>query len=180
MGSHVVAKSEENGMYCYAKHFALNERETQRHMGLCTYANEQAIREIYFVPFEMTVKDGGTTAIMSSYNNLGTTWAGASKALLIDVLRNEWGFVGTVLTDNNEEHGFMDIEQAVLAGGTSLLFGWGVKTFDTLGKSASGQLKMREAAHLMGERPCHSSVRPLLFPFAIELPPAVHIYPFPW
>ena len=147
MAAHVVAKAEENGMYCYMKHFALNERETWRHYGLCTWASEQAMREIYFVPFELAVKDGGSTAVMSSYNNLGTTWAGASRALLTDVLRSEWGFVGTVLTDNNEEHGFMDIEQAVLAGGTSLLFGWGVKTFDTLSASASGQLKMREAAH---------------------------------
>lgn len=147
MATRIIARAEENGMYCYMKHFALNERETWRHYGLCTWASEQAIRELYFVPFEMAVKEGGSTAVMSSYNNLGTTWAGASHALLTDVLRNEWGFVGTVLTDNNEEHGFMDVEQTVLAGGTSLLYGWGVKTFDTLSKTASGQLKMREAAH---------------------------------
>ena len=142
-----VGAAQANGMYCYIKHFALNERETWRHYGLCTWATEQAMREIYFVPFEKAVKDGGSTAVMSSYNNIGTTWAGASTALLTDVLRNEWGFVGTVLTDNNEEHGFMDIEKAVLAGGTCLLFGWGVKTFDNLSKTATGQLKMREAAH---------------------------------
>lgn len=142
-----VGAAEANGMYCYIKHFALNERETQRHYGLCTWANEQAMREIYFIPFEKAVKDGGSTAIMSSYNNLGTTWVGASTALLTNVLRNEWGFIGTVITDNNEEHGFMDIEKAVLAGGSTLLYGWGVKTFDNLSKTATGQLKMREAAH---------------------------------
>lgn len=64
-----------------------------------------------FVPFEKAVKEGGSTAVMSSYNNIGTTWAGASTALLTNVLRNEWGFIGTVITDNNEEHGFMDIEK---------------------------------------------------------------------
>ena len=147
MAASTVSAAEANGMYCYIKHFALNERETWRHYGLCTWSNEQAMRELYFVPFEMAVKEGGTTAIMSSYNNLGTTWAGASSALLTDLLRNEWGFVGTVITDNNEEHGFMDIEKAVLAGGTTLLFGWGVKTFDHLSQTATGQLKMREAAH---------------------------------
>lgn len=147
MAAHIIQKAEENGMYCYMKHFALNERETWRHYGLCTFANEQSMRELYFVPFEMGIKNGGSTAIMSSYNNLGTTWAGASTALLTNVLRDEWGFVGTVLTDNNEEHGFMDIEKAVLAGGTSLLFGWGVKTFDHLSKTATGQLLIREAAH---------------------------------
>lgn len=134
-------------MYCYIKHFALNERETWRHYGLCTWADEQAMREIYFMPFEKAVKEGGSTAVMSSYNNIGTTWAGASTALLTNVLRNEWGFIGTVITDNNEEHGFMDIEKAVLAGGTNLLFGWGTKTFDNLSQTATGQLKMREAAH---------------------------------
>lgn len=142
-----VGAAEANGMYCYIKHFALNERETWRHYGLCTWADEQAMREIYFVPFEKAVKEGGSTAVMSSYNNIGTTWAGASTALLTNVLRNEWGFIGTVITDNNEEHGFMDIEKAVLAGGSTLLFGWGVKTFDNLSKTATGQLKMREAAH---------------------------------
>lgn len=105
------------------------------------------MREIYFMPFEKAVKEGGSTAVMSSYNNIGTTWAGASTALLTNVLRNEWGFIGTVITDNNEEHGFMDIEKAVLAGGTNLLFGWGTKTFDNLSQTATGQLKMREAAH---------------------------------
>lgn len=147
MAAHVVGAAEENGMYCYIKHFVLNERETWRHYGLCTWVNEQAFREIYLVPFEQAVKDGNSTAVMTSYNNIGTTWAGASEALLTNVLRNEWGFQGTALTDNNEEHGFMDIEKAVLAGGTSLLFGWGVKTFDRLSTTATGQLKMREAAH---------------------------------
>lgn len=147
MAARIISKAEENGMYCYMKHFALNERETWRHYGLCTFASEQAMREIYLVPFEMGVKLGQTTAVMSAYNNLGTTWAGASKALLTNVLRNEWGFIGTVLTDNNEEHGFMDIEKAVMAGGTSLLFGWGVKTFDNLSQNATGQLMIREAAH---------------------------------
>ena len=147
MSAATVGAAEKNGMYCYIKHFALNERETWRHYGLCTWADEQAMREIYFVPFEKAVKEGGSTAVMSSYNNIGTTWAGASTALLTNVLRNEWGFIGTVITDNNEEHGFMDIEKAVLAGGTNLLFGWGTKTFDNLSQTATGQLKMREAAH---------------------------------
>ena len=142
-----VGAAQDNGMYCYVKHFALNELELNRHYGLCTWATEQSMREIYFRPFESAVKDGHSTAMMSSYNNIGVTWAGASKALLTDLLRGEWGFVGTVLTDNNEEHGFMSIEKAVLAGGTTLLYGWGTKTFDTLRQSASGQLLMREACH---------------------------------
>lgn len=149
MAESVVSKAQENGMYCYMKHFVLNERETQRHYGLCTWANEQSMREIYLKPFELAVKDGGLTAMMSSYNNLGITWAGGSRALLTNVLRNEWGFQGTVLTDNNEEHGFMDPEVAISAGGTALLYNGmnGAKSCDRLAETASGQKLLREAAH---------------------------------
>lgn len=86
MAAHVVGEATENGMYCYIKHFDFKKRETNRHVGLCIWASEQAMREIYFMPFEMAVKDGHSTAVMSSYNNLGTTWAGASKALLTGLL----------------------------------------------------------------------------------------------
>ena len=145
----VVKKATENGMYCYMKHFVLNERETWRHYGLCTWASEQAMREIYFKPFEAAVKDGKTTAIMSSYNNLGTTWAGESEALLKNVLRGEWGFVGTVLTDNLEQHGFMSTERAIIHGGTSTLCNgmFASDTVDNLLSNASGQHYLREAAH---------------------------------
>lgn len=149
MATAAVSKAQENGMYCYMKHFALNERETYRHSGLCTWANEQSMREIYLKPFEMAVKDGGLTAMMSSYNNLGVTWAGESKALLTHVLRGEWGFKGTVLTDNNEEHGFMNPELAIAAGGTALLYNGmnGAKSCERLAATASGQKLLREAAH---------------------------------
>ena len=79
---------------CYIKHFALNERETWRHYGLCTWADEQAMREnLLRAVLKKAVKEGGSTAVMSSYNNIGNSWAGASTALLTNVLRNEWGLL---------------------------------------------------------------------------------------
>ena len=144
-----VRAATDNGLICYIKHFALNERETQRHYGLCTWASEQSMRELYFVPFEKAVKDGGSLGIMSAYNNLGTTWAGASSALLKDVLRGEWGFLGCVLTDNLEQHGFMDTEVAILNGGSSTLSN-GMFTQDdinTLAQTATGMNYLRDAAH---------------------------------
>ncbi|ETY70410.1 glycoside hydrolase family 3 N-terminal domain-containing protein [Bifidobacterium moukalabense] len=149
MAATVTSNVTKNGIYAYLKHFALNEQETQRHYGLCTWASEQAMREIYFKPFEMSVKQGSATAIMSSYNNIGTTWAGASSALLTATLRNEWGFAGTVLTDNLELHGFMNTQKALLAGGTSTLSNGmgGISDCTDLMKTASGQKIMREAAH---------------------------------
>ena len=53
-----------------------------------------SLREIYLRPFEMAVKEGGSSAMMSSFNRIGTVWAGGSYELLTDILRGEWGFRG--------------------------------------------------------------------------------------
>ena len=68
--------------------------------GLATWANEQAMREIYLRPFELVIKDGGTTGIVSSFNRLGAVPAAESDPLLTTVPRNEWGFEGMVITDS--------------------------------------------------------------------------------
>ena len=99
------------------QHFALNEQETKRDdNGLLTWANEQAMRENYFLPFEMSVKDGGTTAVMSSFNRIGSVWTGGSYALLTSLLREEWGFKGVVITDYNLTP-YMNVDQMIRAGG---------------------------------------------------------------
>ena len=145
----VMEGCSENGMYCYIKHFALNEMETNRHYGVCTWASEQSMREIYLRAFEIPLKSRNATAVMSSYNNLGTTWAGACRPLLTNLLRQEWGFQGIVLTDNFEDHGFMDVETALAAGGTSLLYNGlaGTNSMKRLKATASGQQLVRNAAH---------------------------------
>ena len=85
------------GVYSYAKHFICNEQEKNR-SGVFVWASEQAIREIYARGFELYVDLGGI-GIMSSFNCLGSWWAGASKPLLTTLLREEWGFHGVVVTD---------------------------------------------------------------------------------
>ena len=123
MATNVVKGANEMGVYTYAKHFALNDQETTRdETGLITWCNEQAMREIYFLPFEMCVKDGGTTAMMSSFNRIGTTWAGASYALLTELLRDEWGFHGMVITDYNLKD-YMNTDLMIRAGGDINLSG---------------------------------------------------------
>lgn len=89
MGAAMVQGVDSQGVYTYIKHFVLNDQESNR-LSISVWANEQSIREIYLKPFKLSVKEGGTTAVMSSYSRLGNTWAGASKALLTDMLRNEW------------------------------------------------------------------------------------------
>ncbi|MCR5823640.1 MAG: glycoside hydrolase family 3 C-terminal domain-containing protein [Lachnospiraceae bacterium] len=115
----------EYGLYCYVKHFAANETETDRASnGLFTWLNEQALREIYLVPFELSVKEGGTTAIMSSFNRIGDKWAGNNFELLTTVLRNEWGFHGTVISDYYMSmQAFMNPQWSIVAGNDLLLTG---------------------------------------------------------
>ncbi len=106
----------EYGVYGCVKHFALNDQEINRQSMLCTWTTEQAAREIYLKPFEIAVKDGGANAIMSSYNYIGTTYAGGCDALLNKILRDEWGFKGFVVSDYFGNFGYMDADQQVRNG----------------------------------------------------------------
>lgn len=118
MASGVIQGAKSKGVYTYVKHFALNDQETNRsNNGILTWCNEQAMREIYLRAFEITVKEGETTAMMSSFNRIGKTWAGGSYELLTEVLRNEWGFKGMVITDYNYATPYMDVNQMIRAGG---------------------------------------------------------------
>lgn len=117
MATNVIKGAKSKGVYTYLKHFALNEQETKRdETGLITWANEQSMREQYFLPFEMCVREGGTNAMMSSFNRLGVTWTGGSYNLLTGLLRDEWGFEGMVITDYNLKP-YMNADQMIRAGG---------------------------------------------------------------
>lgn len=117
MASAVIQGAKSKGVYTYLKHFALNDQETNRDTnGIATWASEQSMREVYFLPFEMAVKEGKTTAMMSSFNRIGFTWAGGSYNLLTKLLREEWGFKGMVVTDYNLTP-YMNVDQMIRAGG---------------------------------------------------------------
>lgn len=147
MAANFVSGAQSEGLNCYVKHFAVNDQETQRY-GLFTYLDEQALREIYLKPFQIAVEEGKTRCIMSSFNRIGTTWSGASYALLTEVLREEWGFEGCVVTDYYMNFQvFMDPNQGIRAGNDLWLTG-----FTMLGKkpdltSATSQQAARRACH---------------------------------
>ena len=108
----------EKGVIPYLKHFAVNEQETTRNAGgLVTWVTEQAMREIYLRPFEIAVKEGKTNGMMSSFNRIGTRWAGGDYRLLTEVLRDEWGFRGAVICDYDSATPYMDNRQMASAGG---------------------------------------------------------------
>ena len=119
LAERLVSGAGDQGLYCYLKHFALNDTETGRASLICTWADEQAMRELYLRPFEIAVKgarmtvryttdDAGTvgertmraaTAMMASQNGVGTQLGHTNYALLTEVLRGEWGFEGMVISD---------------------------------------------------------------------------------
>ena len=153
LGRAEVHGAAEKGMYAFIKHFALNDQETHRdEHGLATFAEEQAIREIYLKPFEITIIDNtveifyngalkdesgktigyekktttvpAATAVMTSFNRIGSTWAGGDYRLITKVLREEWGFNGFVLTDFEVGSGkgsYMGTLQTLAAGGDGKL-----------------------------------------------------------
>lgn len=153
------------GLYTTLKHFALNDQEINRvNNGIATWANEQTIREIYLKPFEMAVKniempvpyiadDNGTieqttvgsTAVMSSFNRIGATWAGGSVPLMDTVLRGEWGFEGFVISDFNL-YRYMNPNQSINAGTDLTLTFAPSKSFDDT-ESALAQTDIRKATH---------------------------------
>lgn len=94
----VVSAAQSKGVNVYMKHFAVNDQETQR-TGLGTFLSEQAMREICFKPFEYSTKEGNATSVMTAFNRVGAINAYANYHLNTSVLRKEWKFRGTALTD---------------------------------------------------------------------------------
>ena len=98
MGAEEVKGIQDNGVGATVKHFALNNSENYRFMGN-SIADERAMREIYLKSFEHIVKEGKPYAIMCAYNQINGTFCSENKWLLNDVLRDQWGFDGLVMTD---------------------------------------------------------------------------------
>ena len=147
MAASAIQAAETHGVYSYIKHFALNDQETGRNTMICTWSCEQAIREIYLKPFEIAVKEGGADAVMSSFNYIGTTWAGGYGNLLNNVLRDEWGFVGMVLTDFFGGYGYMNADQGVRNGCDFMLAPWNMGlNYCSDTESATSVIAMRQAA----------------------------------
>ena len=144
LGAAMTRGCNSMGVYCYPKHFALNDQETNR-SGVCVWSNEQAMREIYLKAFEIVVKEGNNHGLMSSYNRIGTVWSGGCEALLTDVLRGEWGFEGAVATDYANAK-LLNADQALMAGGDLMLSTTGATLSDKVTGSIEGQQKLSQAS----------------------------------
>jgi beta-glucosidase len=117
MAAMVIYGAKTNGLSCYLKHFVCHEFGPNNTGSV--WLTEQNLRENYLKPFEIAVKEGGANGIMTAFNRVGAVWAGANYSLLTDILRNEWGFKGAVITDwtsGQAEVGGMNVNQGVRAG----------------------------------------------------------------
>lgn len=144
MASAEVNGAAKFGVYPYLKHFVANDQETNRCAFLLTYMTEQNFRENVLKPFETVIKhfdfDNYVMGIMTSYNFLGPVPVISNKPLLTDVLRGEWGFIGTVISDYNGSYGYQ-ISDAAVRAGNDLMLGQGM--------AASNQFTDIESATLV-------------------------------
>lgn len=142
MASYCIKGAQEKGLFCYVKHFGVNDQESNR-CGLLTWLNEQSMREIYIRPFELAVKVGETRAMMSSLNRIGFEWAGGCYGLLTQILRDEWGFQGNVVTDSYAE--VWGPADQMIRGGGNLALGSANLTYNP--DSATTVSLLRKSAH---------------------------------
>jgi len=98
MAAAYIQGIQSRGIAACVKHFCANNQELNR-MTLDTLVDERTLREIYLTGFEIAVKEGGTKTLMSSYNKLNGTYTNENPHIMKEILRDEWGFSGCVITD---------------------------------------------------------------------------------
>ena len=145
IGANAVAGAKSKGVYAYIKHFALYDSNA---MMVSIWSNEQAAREIYLRPFEMSVKQGKADATMVGWDYVGTKWSG-EQGWINTIMRNEWGFKGMALTDSfgADGRGFMNADNALPNGVDAMLstYGNGPNVVDNP-KSPSSVKYLRQAS----------------------------------
>lgn len=147
MCANAVNGAREWGVYAYVKHFATNDQETNRTGLLCTWLNEQSMREIYLKSFEITFKNSNPGATMVAFNNIGTVPAEACPELLNDVLRGEWGFRGFAETDYFGGYGYQDSDRMIRNGCDLMLATYSTpQSTVTDQTSATSVIAMRQAS----------------------------------
>ena len=140
-----VLGAKTNGVTAYIKHLAVNDCERYRG-GAYKWLTEQNLRETYLLPFEYAVKIGKANGMMASVDKVGSGQATSNSALLIAVLREEWGFRGTVITDYYQSKNINDVDECIRAGCNLMLCPWGSdKLYDDL-SSATAQNALFAAA----------------------------------
>ncbi len=103
MAAAIIRGIQANEMIGMAKHYVLNDQEQNRNT-VSVEVDNRVLHELYLLPFEIAVKDGGVASIMCSYNRIGGVYACDNAYTLTEVLRNQWGFDGYVQSDFGATH----------------------------------------------------------------------------
>ncbi|HET9732342.1 MAG TPA: glycoside hydrolase family 3 C-terminal domain-containing protein [Acidimicrobiales bacterium] len=98
LASGFIRGVQSQGVFATVKHFVGNEAEFERQT-INSVIDERALRELYLLPFELAVKDSGVVGVMTSYNRVNGRWVTEQRHFLTEILRDEWGFRGLVMTD---------------------------------------------------------------------------------
>lgn len=147
MAADAVRGAHSEGVYATIKHYVMYDSNGKM---VCAWATEQAMREIFFKPFEIAVKEGGADAAMASWAFIGNKWVGEMSGVMKTILRDEWGFRGFVVSDffRNNGHGFMNADMALANGVDAMLSTFAGGPNQVTDKSAASNVKyMREATH---------------------------------
>lgn len=145
----------KKGVIPYLKHFFLNDQETNR-IGVCTFSNEQALREVYLRAFQYAFEttgedDPSCSGVMGAFNRLGMVWTGHHSNLWKNVMENEWGFTGNVTTDFGQKPQSLMEPQLAYEAGTNIFCTSGNSFTPIIEEKAATDLKLltnlRESTH---------------------------------
>ena len=160
-----IKEMQKQGVISHVKHFILNDEETNRN-GIGIWATEQAVRELYLLPWEYSCSPletdaqgnakadsvyGGAHAIMTSFNRAGCLWTSASSDLMFGILRDEWAWDGYAITDMAESNGggLMELDDGFMNGTTCFLKSGNENTLDPYAYSPTFHQRVREATKRM-------------------------------
>ena len=143
IGTAIVNGIQSQGVGVSAKHFAVNSQESDR-TRVDERVSQRALRELYLKGFEMMVRKSNPWTVMSSYNKINGVYAQGNKDLLTNVLRNDWGFNGIVMTDWIGKRKDLPIESEIAAGNDLMMPGYPAQVEDIVNAVKAGKLDIND------------------------------------
>lgn len=156
LAANFIKGAASNNVYCYLKHLALYD--SSPYTDKRVWCTEQNLRENYLKPFEIAIQKGHATGLMASFNKIGATWAGANDAMINGIIRGEFGFRGTVITDYSDGTSSVMNLTAGLRGGLNAQLNPNYPTVGQYGKIDFSDVTMANLARESAKGILYTSV----------------------